>query len=259
MRETVYQLSAPNALSIALISDLHNRPFHALLSSLRTHQPDLIAITGDLIVGHLPADNSLAMEYAEYALPFLRGCAKLAPAYFSLGNHEWMLCADDLALLRSTGVQLLDNSWITHKAFAIGGLTSGRVTAYRESVPGWRTGYSKTYEMPSHSTVQPPNLDWLDSFEHSGMFRILLCHHPEYWPRYLRKRSIDLVLSGHAHGGQIRLFGRGLYAPGQGIFPRYTSSVHEGRLVVSRGLANTTVIPRLFNPPEIVYVELSPR
>ena len=113
--------------------------------------------------------------------------------------------------------------------------------------------------MPSHSTVQPPNLDWLDSFEHSGMFRILLCHHPEYWPRYLRKRSIDLVLSGHAHGGQIRLFGRGLYAPGQGIFPRYTSSVHEGRLVVSRGLANTTVIPRLFNPPEIVYVELSPR
>ena len=84
----------------------------------------------------------------------------------------------------------------------------------------------------------------------------LLCHHPEYWPRYVRDLPVDLTLSGHAHGGQIRLFGQGLFAPGQGLFPRYTSGVHEGRLVISRGLANTTRIPRLFNPTELVCVHL---
>ena len=64
----------------------------------------------------------------------------------------------------------------------------------------------------------------------------------------------SLVLSGHAHGGQVRLFGRGLYAPGQGLLPRYTEGVHFRRLAVSRGLSNTQLVPRLFNPPEIVYL-----
>ena len=67
---------------------------------------------------------------------------------------------------------------------------------------------------------------------------------------------IDLTLSGHAHGGQIRLLGQGLFAPGQGVLPRYTSGVYEGRLIVSRGLANTTFVPRLFNPTEMVYIHL---
>jgi predicted MPP superfamily phosphohydrolase len=64
------------------------------------------------------------------------------------------------------------------------------------------------------------------------------------------------VLSGHAHGGQIRIFGQGLFAPGQGILPRYTAGLHDGRLLISRGMANHTIIPRLFNPPEMLTVEL---
>jgi predicted MPP superfamily phosphohydrolase len=81
-----------------------------------------------------------------------------------------------------------------------------------------------------------------------------LCHHPEYRDKYLKDRSIDLILSGHAHGGQIRLLGRGLYAPGQGIFPKYTSGIHAN-MIISRGLSNTAgFIPRLFNPREIVYI-----
>ena len=61
-------------------------------------------------------------------------------------------------------------------------------------------------------------------------------------------------MSGHAHGGQWRIFGRGVYAPGQGIFPKYTSGVIDGRCVISRGLSNHTHVPRIFNPPELVMV-----
>ena len=72
--------------------------------------------------------------------------------------------------------------------------------------------------------------------------------------RHCGLTGFDLILSGHAHGGQIRLFGRGLFAPGQGIFPKYTSGIH-GSMIISRGLSNTGgMIPRLFNRREIVYI-----
>ena len=102
-----------------------------------------------------------------------------------------------------------------------------------------------------------PDLDWLDGFCRTPGYRILLCHQPEYFDRYLRDYPIDLFVAGHAHGGQWRLFGRGVFAPDQGLFPKYTSGVHEGRLVISRGLSNTvTPIPRLFNSRELVVVEV---
>ena len=100
----------------------------------------------------------------------------------------------------------------------------------------------------------PPELTWLDGFCAEPGYHILLCHHPEYYPRWLRERPIELILSGHAHGGQVRILGQGLYAPGQGVLPKLTSGVTEGRLVISRGLANCQRVPRLFNPPELVYV-----
>ena len=81
---------------------------------------------------------------------------------------------------------------------------------------------------------------------------ILLSHHPEYFQRL--PKGIHLVLSGHAHGGQWRLFGRGLYAPNQGWLPRYTKGIYEKRMIVSAGLTNTAHVPRLFNPTEVIYV-----
>ena len=101
-----------------------------------------------------------------------------------------------------------------------------------------------------------PELDWLADYTAQEGFHLLLCHHPEYWPRYLRALPIELTFSGHAHGGQIRLFDRGLYAPGQGLLPTYTSGLYEDRLLVSRGLSNNVIIPRLFNPTELVYLDL---
>ena len=88
---------------------------------------------------------------------------------------------------------------------------------------------------------------------------ILLSHHPEYYS--IIPASVDLILSGHAHGGQIRMYNPfkrewfGLWSPGQGWWPKWTRGVYEGRLVVSAGLSNTTWIPRIGNPTEIVYLE----
>ena len=84
---------------------------------------------------------------------------------------------------------------------------------------------------------------------------MLLCHHPEYYEKYLKDRPIDLIVSGHAHGGQWRFFGRGVLAPGQGLFPKYTYGVHDDRLVIGTGLKKGSVlIPRLFNSPEVVFI-----
>jgi predicted MPP superfamily phosphohydrolase len=99
-------------------------------------------------------------------------------------------------------------------------------------------------------------LDMFEGFPSSEKFSILLCHHPEYYPKYLKDKNIDLILSGHAHGGQIRLFGRGLFAPGQGILPKYDGGAFDNRLVVGRGLANTAFVPRFFNRREIVCVDI---
>ena len=86
---------------------------------------------------------------------------------------------------------------------------------------------------------------------------MLLCHHPEYYKKYLYNKDIDLIVSGHAHGGQWRIFGRGVFAPGQGLFPKYTSGVHDGRLVISKGIKPSGRIPRIFNTPEVVIVEIN--
>ena len=86
---------------------------------------------------------------------------------------------------------------------------------------------------------------------------LLLCHHPEYYPEYIRDTVIELTVAGHAHGGQWNFFGRGVFAPGQGLFPKYTAGVYDGgRLIVSRGATNTVKVPRFFNPTETVIINI---
>jgi predicted MPP superfamily phosphohydrolase len=95
----------------------------------------------------------------------------------------------------------------------------------------------------------------MEDFASLPGYKLLMSHHPEYYARYLRPYDIDLIVSGHAHGGQWRIFGRGVYAPDQGLFPAYTSGLHEGRLIISRGVANSVpLVPRFFNPCEVVTV-----
>lgn len=257
MHETIYTLpSCP--VSIALLSDLHNHPFAPIIASLQKHSPDLICITGDVLYGSQPEGNELIVEKQENVMPFLRSCASIAPTYLSLGNHEWMLSADDMERIRSTGVVVLDNNWIERDGMVIGGLTSGYVTDYRSfrSTQPAEPRYPRRddfYGIGGVRTDHKPETAWLVEYCSTPGFHILLSHHPEYYSSI--PSTVDLILSGHAHGGQWRIFGHGLWAPGQGFWPRWTRGAYEGKLVVSAGLSNTTWVPRIANPTEVVYVE----
>jgi len=178
-----------------------------------------------------------------------------------------MVDAEDLRLLSSTGVTVLDNEWksitVSAKEIVIAGLTSGYVRDYRasRSTQPAEPRYPRREDLygiggATRAAAHKPETDWIPSFTSQPGYKIILSHHPEYWP-LLKDENIDLILSGHAHGGQWRFFNRGVFAPGQGWWPRYTKGVYEGRLVVSAGLSNTTWVPRLFNPTEVVYIERS--
>ena len=247
MVETFYALPVP--VTIALAADLHNADPAPALESLSARRPALICVAGDLIRGSREAEPIGRSQ--PNVLPFLRECAAIAPTFVSLGNHEWLLTAGDIAAMRRTGARVLDNAWaelqIHGQAIAVGGLTSGSVMYKR------RCGAEDDRREGRRRRRYEPDTAWLAAFERLPGFRVLLSHHPEYYPDDLAARNVDLVLSGHAHGGQWRLFGRGVYAPGQGFWPQLTGGVH-GRLVVSRGLSNPSRIPRINNPAELVYI-----
>ena len=252
MKDTIYKYNTP--LRIALLADLHDREFGWITDSLKAHKPDIICIAGDLVHRVDTDTDGLVIDQTQYVLPFLKASAKIAPTFMSLGNHEWTLCGEDIATMAETGVTVLDNSFVRFKNVVIGGLSSAGVTAYREYCKGKPERYPE-WNYGDRPDATEPNVSWLGDFCQQDGYKILLSHHPEYRDRYLKGLPIDLVLSGHAHGGQIRLFGQGMFAPGQGVLPKFTSGVH-GNMIISKGLANTAgMVPRLFNPREVVYIE----
>ena len=255
MRETFY----PGVVSLALLSDLHGRPFNRIIRSLQNHRPELIAITGDIVYGTFPVDDQSPLVTQTNVLPFLEACCSIAPTFLSLGNHEQMLDGEDIRSIEERGVTVLDNEWkkvvIGSRHLVIGGLTSKYVTEYQEFR---KDKHGARYpKKESGSVKRKPRIDWLAEYAEEPGYHILLSHHPEYYD--LIPGKVDLILFGHAHGGQWNYYSFrqkrpcGVFAPGQGFFPKYTSGVY-GRMIVSRGLSNTSQIPRLFNPTEIVYI-----
>ncbi len=239
---TRYQVAADIAtLRLAVASDIHDNPVDGILNALREEAPDLILIPGDLT-----DDEGLRDSEAPYI--FLRECAAIAPTFYSLGNHEvacyhkgnpWrhptpIPLSDAIKeKIAETGVTLLDNCHVSWKNLTIGGLSSG-----------------------INKKENRPNMQVVTEFCKAPGYRILLSHHPEYYVPYLKETDIPLILCGHAHGGQWRFFGRGVYSPGQGLFPKYTAGMLDGRCIISRGLGNHTWIPRIANRPELLIVEL---
>ena len=252
MVETVY--SIPGAPRLALLTDFHNGDHVPILRSLERRRPEIICLAGDVVYDLWPASPDILAQERNI-LPLLRGCAAIAPAFLSLGNHECILSPEDLSRLGDTGVEVLDNRWTTWETYAIGGLSSHAVVdlrAYQALHPGPLPSPRVREGRDGWKTIRTPDTGWLA--DAPAGYRILLCHHPEYYP--LLPGDIDLILCGHAHGGQWRIFGHGVFAPGQGLWPRWTSGVTEGRMVISRGLKNTTRLPRICNPTEIVYLNL---
>ena len=251
MKDTIYKYNTP--LHIALLADLHDREFGWIVESLQAQKPEIICIAGDVVHRVDTDTDGLVIDQTKYVLPFPKACTEIAPTFMSLGNHEWTLCGEDISIMMETGVTILDNSFVRYKDVVRGGLSSAGVTAYREYCKGKPERYPE-WNYGDRPDATEPNVSWLGDFCQQDGYKILLSHHPEYRDRDLKGLPIDLVLSGHAHGGQIRLFGQGMFAPGQGVLPKFTSGVH-GNMIISKGLANTAgMVPRVFNAREVVYI-----
>ena len=233
---SLYEIPAPvpEALRFVFVSDLHDAENGPVLDRIRKARPDAILVGGDFV------HNGKRFQRG---LDFLPAAAALAPTFVSVGNHEQKPGPDFLAPVRESGCVLLDNGSVPFRGVRIGGLT---------------TGWKKDVKQHKFQRTPDPDLAFLEAFSRFPEYKILLCHHPEYYPRYIRSLPVDLTLSGHAHGGQWRPFGVAVFAPGQGLFPRYTSGLFEDRLLVGRGIGNPVWVPRLWNPPEIIVITLKP-
>ena len=246
MKTTVYNLKNnkfQKPFKFALVSDLHGADVLPIIEALKKASPDYILMPGDIFER---LDDASGEAY-DRALLLLNESAKIAPTLYSCGNHEdgatrsWSLkwknstgkrqySPKAIEDINNSGVVFLEDSFIIKNGIAFGGLASGLI---------------------KEGSI--PELSWLDEFCKIDAPKVLLCHHPEYYKKYLKDFDIDLVVSGHAHGGQWRIFGRGVFAPGQGIFPKYTKGVYDGKLVVGTGLKKGS-IPRFFNSPELVII-----
>lgn len=238
----------PEAFSgfrIAQISDLHNAQFgernEGLLSLLSQADPDIIVITGDLIDSR-HTDIEIALEFCESAI-------EIAPVYYVTGNHEARVTEyEDLKNgLEENGIVILENEKVRLSR------DEEYITLMGIQDPSFTTDYL-------FGDAESVAAATLSEFQNeSDRYTVLLSHRPELFDVYVDSQ-IDLVFSGHAHGGQFRLpFIGGLVAPNQGFFPEYDAglfSKENTTMVVSRGAGNSIIPLRFNNRPEIVVVEL---
>ena len=230
---------------IAQVSDLHNKDFGEgygqLLTLLSQINPDIIVVTGDLIDSR-QTDLDIALEFAWQAI-------EIAPVYYITGNHEARVAEyEDLKMgLEEAGVTVLENEKV-------------EITREGESItligiddPSFR----EDYLFGDAASVTAAALAELQN--ESDGYTILLAHRPELFDVYTNSR-IDLVFSGHAHGGQFRLpIIGGLVAPNQGFFPEYDAGLfnkNNTTMIVSRGVGNSIIPIRFNNCPEIIVAEL---
>jgi predicted MPP superfamily phosphohydrolase len=227
-------------LKIVQVSDLHNKSFgkqqEKLLLKIEDLEPDVIFVTGDLIDSNR-INVGTAMEFINKAID-------IADVYYVTGNHEmWSGIYLQLKTeLYKAGVKILDNEQVLLERDGESIIIAGVMDpdfVMEESL--WK----EQLKVFSENT--------------ENKFRILLSHRPEYFDAYA-EAGFDLVFSGHAHGGQFRFpFPKGLYAPGQGFFPKLTAGIHKNgntTLIISRGLGNSKIPLRLFNRPELILVNL---
>ena len=239
--------AAFSGFRIAQVSDLHNAEFGKnnaeLLKLLSESRPDIIVITGDLIDAN-HTDVGIALGFAQESV-------RIAPTYYVTGNHE-ATCSqygDLKAGLEEAGVIVLEDEAISLER---GGET---IALLGLADPDFMVKGDMFGEVPAMVSTKLKNLIG----DESG-YTILLSHRPELFETYV-DGGIDLVFSGHVHGGQFRLpFIGGLVAPNQGLFPKYDAGLYTDggtSMVVSRGIGNSIIPFRFNNRPEIVLVELN--
>lgn len=230
---------------IAHVSDLHNAEIGEnnadLIAMLQEAKPDMIAITGDFIDSRDP-DVAIALQFTQEAL-------KIAPCYYVTGNQEPRVpeYADLKKGLEELGVPVLENERMELE------YNGDTVTLLGVDDPSFETDY----QTGDAAGVTKTHLQELT--DDNDSFTILLSHRPELFEVYT-EYDMDLVLTGHAHGGQVRLpFVGGLIAPNQGWFPEYQAGLYteeNTNMMVSRGIGNSIFPFRFNNRPEVILIEL---
>jgi predicted MPP superfamily phosphohydrolase len=229
---------------IVHLSDFHNKKIGnpKLIEAIKKVNPNIIVFTGDLI------DSRLYNE--EIAIGLLNEIRKIAPVYYVTGNHEWR--SGKYSRLRKR----IENCKVTIVDDKYYKINKGNDSIY---IVGFDDPRKYSNEYKEYKQFEIKFKDVMNEIK-DDKFKILLSHRPELFSLY-SSQNIDLVFSGHAHGGQVRLpFIGGLFSPHQGLFPKYTDGIYKKEnsiLIVSRGLGNSSIAPqRLFNRPEIIIVKL---
>lgn len=237
----LYYSSLPAAFDgyrIVQLSDIHTARFgednSKLLDAVKRAQPDIIAITGDLINNN--DKSSLALDIIQ---PLVRSLVAIAPVYYVTGNHEW------------------DSGWVRELLQILG---DNGVTVLRNNYVRLKIGIASIILAGIDDPNGPADMISPETFisqikkSEGEAYIVLLAHRNIYLDR-LSPLGIDLILCGHAHGGLIRLpFIGGLFGPARELFPHYTSGIYsEGgtKMLVSRGIGNNTGVPRFLNNPQI--------
>ena len=234
-------------VKLALITDLHSSSYGEgqaeLISAIDGQEPDLVCLVGDIFDCKRPDDNAEA---------FIAAISGKYPCYYVTGNHELRsgsaAFGQKMDILEKYGVIRLSGESreleINGRKITLCGVDDPETELYESGYDISDALYAVRKALPKDS------------------YSILLSHRPEYFSHYA-DYGFDLTLCGHAHGGQWRIprfLENGLIAPGQGLFPEYTNGLYtlgDSSMIVSRGLAKRSVpVPRFYNRPEIVIVEL---
>ncbi|MCL1831972.1 MAG: metallophosphoesterase [Oscillospiraceae bacterium] len=242
-------------MTIALITDLHGTVYgknqRELIDAIRDESPDIIMLGGD-IYDHRGAQNAARTLLA--ALP------EIAPTYYVSGNHEWWSENPQqiFAEIEMLGITVLADEYVR-----VGGVI---IAGVDDPAKGYNQYIADRFDdmfTPYSGYEQEPSLkEAFGDLAEESAYKILLAHRPERLSLYA-EYGFDLVLSGHAHGGQVRVpyILNGLYSPNQGVFPQNAGGVYESgdtTLVVSRGLSRVhSARVRVFNRPELVFVRLN--
>ena len=246
------QADVDNTIRIVQISDLHNSEFgtdnEELISAIREQNPDFIFMTGDMI--------NRDEDDIHVVLNLVKELSDIAPIYYGYGNHEasWEKTYGDSLRdgLKDNGADVLELSYVDIDYNGLPMRIGGCMNYYR------------AWGMLTHNANDlQTSEDFADSFENTSRYKVLLNHIPTAWTDWGHGNdyNVNLVFSGHYHGGIIRLpiLDRGLYAPYVGLFPKYTKgiiSLEKAICVQNTGLGSEHFIPRVYNPPEVLVLDI---
>lgn len=227
---------------IVQISDLHNTEFgeknSTLLSAIKEQSPDIIVVTGDIVDSR--------RTNVQIARDFVNNASKIAPVYYVTGNHEARVKVED----EIDNVELNENVIVLHNKDILLEKGESAIQLIGIDDPDYKAVRDSTEYMSKR----------LEKYCNNEYFKILLSHRPELFEVYV-ENEMNVIFSGHAHGGQFRLpFIGGVIAPHQGLFPTYDAGLYyattDTTMVVSRGLGDSIIPLRINNPPELVVVTL---